>query len=69
MKVKVWLRQVRINRQGYSDRGDYYGVGQPLYLAQWDDGEEFHYDYIRAANRADAKEKVRDKIEGATFYR
>lgn len=70
--MKVWLRQVRLNRQGYTDRGVYYGVGQPLYIAQWEDpdsrwGEEVLY--FRAANRAEAREKVMEQVKGATFYR
>ena len=54
----VSIRKVRLNQGGYTDDGIYFGVGEPLYYFQDEDG--FYEDYLRASNRADAIEQVRD---------
>jgi len=54
----VSIRKVRLNQGGYTDDGIYFGVGKPLYYFQDEDG--FYKDYLRASDRADAIEQVRD---------
>jgi len=66
--MKFTLRRVRINQGGYDKHGHYWGVGQPLYEYESDEGD-LYQDYIRADNREHAKDKIRAKYPGATFYR
>ena len=71
--MKVTLQRVRLNQGGYTDRGHYYGNGAPLYwycIEQQIDGHWEVFDkYIRASDRANAKEQVRARFPQATFYR
>lgn len=49
---RVSVRRERLNSGGYTRDGVYFGVGEPLYFAQDDDG---HYSvYYRATDREDA---------------
>ncbi len=63
-KVIVSLTKVRLNRGGYDSRGRYWGVGQPLY--QYDVGDTrggfIMNDYIRAIDRAHAKDLIRRRL-------
>ena len=37
---KIQLRKIRLDRQGYDQRGRYYGTGMPLYQAYSDETEK-----------------------------
>lgn len=63
---KIYLRRVRINSGGYDSGGAYWGLGQPLYLAQDQDG---NCRIFRASSRQKAKDAILADFEGATFYR
>lgn len=55
---KVSLRRVYLDRGGYDSGGRYFGVGEPLYVAESD---EYDWrEYVRARSREEAKEKVRE---------
>jgi hypothetical protein len=58
---RVHLHRVRLDSGGYDQGGAYWGIGDPLYCAWNDEGEN----YIRASDRGQAKIKLR----GCTFYR
>lgn len=75
--MKVRLRKIPIDSQGYADRGwTYYGIGWPLYRAQSEEeinnGLFIEYECdmeFRATSREEAKRIVREKYPNATFYR
>lgn len=65
--MKFTLRRLRLNQGGYTDKGQYYGVGMPLY--EYQDVETGDIaDEIRAFGREDAKVVIRTRHPGATFY-
>ena len=64
---KIRLTWIRLNSQGYTDKGKYFGVGMPLFYFTDEDGERC--DYIRAYDRDDAKVRIRAKYPDARFYR
>jgi hypothetical protein len=64
---KVSLRRVRINSGGYDDSGYYWGIGQRLYHAAFEDGQSDLY--FRADNREDAKLAVLANRPDSVFYR
>lgn len=55
--MKVYLRQVRLNSSGYTNKGEYFGLGAPLYYYEKEDGSES--DHIRARSRSEAEYKIR----------
>jgi hypothetical protein len=55
---KVTLRRVRLNSQGYTSTGHYYGVGQHLYWFSYEDDGEDIFGFFRAVNRIAAKRHV-----------
>lgn len=55
---KVSVRKIRLNQGGYTDCGCYFGVGEPLYC--FEDEEGVFADHIRASSREDAIEQVRE---------
>lgn len=69
------LQKLRINSQGYTPEGFYYGVGQPVYWYS----VEYHddrgwIDYIdrvaiRANDREHAKQIIRKSLPNVKFYR
>lgn len=72
-QVKVSLRKVKLNRQGYEVGrfGSYYGVGRPLYRVTDPDGKVHE---LRADDRDAAEERVRSWFAAtfnveAVFYR
>jgi hypothetical protein len=71
--VKVSLRRVRINSQGYDDKGHYWGVGQPLFYREWDEAEGPYTSggYMRADDRDHAKGIIRAELNECLvkFYR
>jgi hypothetical protein len=64
---RFYLTRVRLNQGGYDRRGQYWGVGQPLYRYTTDDMDDWRY--IRVDDRADAKDAIEGLYPGATFYR
>jgi hypothetical protein len=69
--TRFYLWRIPLDRQGYT-KGKYpryYGVGAPLFGYESEDGSIA--DELRAADRADAKRKIRSKYKtpGATFHR
>lgn len=61
------LAVVRINSQGYDSGGAYWGTGMRLYLCTNADNRELMY--IRATDRAAAKERLTREFPGITFKR
>jgi hypothetical protein len=53
---KLRAEKIRLNRQGYTSGGRYYGVGAPLYRVTSDDGELD--EVVRAPNAKSAKEQA-----------
>lgn len=65
--MRVSLRRIRINRDGYDSGGAYWGLGAPLYCAQDPDG--IIDMWFRARDRDDAKRQVKARCPNATFHR
>lgn len=69
--MKVALRKVRLNNGGYDGSGQYWGVGQPLYYYESEDGEQ--YGYFRAVSRGIAKNTAKNILrfwyDSVSFYR
>ncbi len=64
----VYLKREPLNRGGYTSRGQYFGIGAPLY--RWSvDFTNGDYDggHVRGATREAAMAKVREKHPGAKF--
>lgn len=66
---KFVLQRVRLNQGGYDRYGSYWGVGAPLYYYELDSYKDDIFGHIRACNREDAKERIRESVPGARFYR
>ena len=56
---RVYVQKQRLNSGGYTSDGIYFGVGEPLYFAQ--DEEGIWSDYYRASCRDEAVEIARDR--------
>ena len=54
----VRLYRVRLNRGGYDDGGAYWGIGQPLYCAEWTTDEGDGRKFVRADSRFYAARKL-----------
>lgn len=53
---RLFLREMRIDHQGYDKNGTYFGVGKPLY---WCANDEGTVDFmLRASDRSTAREEV-----------
>lgn len=65
--LKFTLQRVRINAGGYDSGGAYWGIGQPLYWYESEDGEVSAF--LRAVNRYAAKIKILESYPSARFYR
>lgn len=64
---KYNLIRVRINSGGYGSGGAYWGLGNPLYYYEDENGNS---GYMRARNRDHAKEQIRTNVNvNARFYR
>lgn len=64
--MKCNLRQVRLNRDGYDNRGAYWGCDYlRLWVATPEDGSGTVY--VRASTREIAARKVREEWPGAVF--
>jgi len=62
---KIYLRRIRLDSGGYDPGGAYWGIGQPLYYAEDQDGNS---QFFRAGSRAKAKAYVTNKFPGARFF-
>jgi len=71
--MKFYLYRVRLNNGGYTDSGQYFGVGAPLYYFEPVEGSQchsgYHSGYLRAHSREQAKNMVATTIPDATFYK
>ena len=54
----VRLYRIQLNSGGYDDGGAYWGIGQPLYCAEWTMGEDDGRIFVRADNRFYAARKL-----------
>jgi hypothetical protein len=54
-----YIRRVRLNQGGYTDRGYYYGIGEPLYECY----TARDYVTFRARDRRHAIEQLRDHMQ------
>lgn len=82
IRLKLTLERVYLNQGGYTPKGEYFGVGEPLYqyqAADWDfvkyPRENFDVEVcecVRAENREAAKAQIREKYRSQfeiSFYR
>lgn len=80
--MRFRLQRVDLDRGGYDSGGAYWGRGAPLYWAEADLGETAAHHahghngrspivtrYLRAADREDAKRRIRAEFPNARFYR
>jgi len=55
---KIHCKKIRLNRDGYTARGTYFGVGKPVYLIEYwfEKGDTVwrNADHVRAWSRSDA---------------
>jgi hypothetical protein len=58
-KMKFYIQRVRLNQGGYTDKGQYFGTGRPLYSFQSQDGNID--DFLRAEDREEAKQFIRKR--------
>ena len=63
---KFYLRQIRLDAQGYTAEGEYFGNGEPLY---WYGRDGSRGNYVRASNREDAKAQILQFMPSAKFCR
>lgn len=64
---KVSVTRERLNQGGYTRDGVYFGIGQPLYYMQDEDG--FDQQYFRATDRTEAVEIARERFPNARIRR
>ncbi len=64
---RVSIRKERVNKGGYIYGGVYFGVGEPLYFAQDEDG--LWGDYFRASDRNEAIAIMRERYPIAQIKR
>lgn len=67
--VKFRMVKLKFVGHDYDEGGAYWGLGDPIYFAKGDASEVVVKTYVRAATRAEAKEKIRSLLPQATFYR
>lgn len=65
--MKFSLQRIKLNSDGYTSKGTYYGVGAPLYRAKEVDSGDFDLEF-RASCRAEAREIIKKKYSSATFF-
>lgn len=64
MTIRVYLRRIRLNKGGYTDRGVYYGRGAPLYEYEYA-GDDYTRN-MRAIDRTHAKQRIQDGLKHLT---
>ncbi len=62
---RYYLQRVRLDSGGYDSGGAYWGIGQPLYRWSHEDASECAF--LRANDRDDAKERIREIVPNARF--
>lgn len=70
-KVRFSLQKIRLNQQGYTDSGEYFGIGLPLYFYMGEDDKRIIQGHLRAYSRDSAKLQVMQKFPNleCKFYR
>ena len=63
---RISLQKIPLDTGGYDRGGAYWGIGQPLYCAQDQNGDTM---YFRAWSRDSAKHHVLENHPDARFYR
>jgi hypothetical protein len=64
--MRYYMRRIRINQGGYTDQGQYFGLGAPLYEVSNDECVR----HVRGHSRATAKENFREQYDrNAEFMR
>ncbi len=63
---KCQLQEMRIDSGGYDSGSAYWGTGNPMYVCQDTEGNQF---FIRAKNREQAKEEIIYRNKNVKFYR
>ncbi len=63
----IYLERQRLDRGGYTGRGQYFGQGAPLFMFEDERGE--FYGHVRAPDRKTAKEKIRKDFPKAKIAR
>jgi hypothetical protein len=63
---KLYLRRIYLDSGGYDAGGAYWGLGEPIYECQDQDGNSIT---LRARNQADAKRQIAQEWKGAVFYK
>lgn len=63
---KLYLQRMPLNNGGYNNLGHYYGLGQPLWEASDQNGDNYIF---RASSRDSAKKIVTIANPDAKFYR
>lgn len=59
---KILLNKVRINKGGYDDKGNYWGIGSQLYHYSYEIYNEIFDKHIRAADRETAKLIIKESL-------
>lgn len=65
MEITIKVRRVRLNRQGYTPRGEYFGRGEKLYAVHYETAEQWWVEYKRGTSYQDVRRylKGRGKVE------
>lgn len=66
--VKFYLNKLRFVDSCYDQGGAYWGMGKPVYWAYGYIGNDMFEMFVRARNRADAKQQVKSKYPLARFF-
>jgi len=69
--MKTYLAKERLNSGGYNARGRYFGLDRRTVVYRYDFSGDYESGYLRARNRADAKDQLRQRYPqlDLTFYR
>jgi hypothetical protein len=69
--MKTYLAKERLSSGGYTARGRYFGIVRETSVYRYDLSGDCESGYVRARNRAEAKEQLRKRYPqlGLTFYR
>jgi hypothetical protein len=71
--MRIYIERVRLDRQGYTKSGQYFGVGAPLFRYSGEDPDAYYEakkyidDYIRAASNKEARVKIMAMFPKARF--
>lgn len=61
----ITVRSVKLDSQGYTRRGEYFGVGGKLYIVHYETAERYWVEYERGVSYQDVRRylKGRGKVE------